>query len=234
MTGGNKQIYDNSDGSYLPDRKTTPLVLQPKIRLENPNSVTQSTDSEGNDIYKADIAYAKITSVTWYYSDGGGDWQEISHAAKKTEIDGDAFTLTYYLNTPAELSGRKIYAVVNYVDPNLSASQKVTLDTMLTTAVSASIALSLQDSPHTGDESNFYVSDGYELNPLESPCVDESGNEIGGVWKRWLRCQLLNGTSEVKDAHAAGDGYESDRTGNAFYFWYQVVDGRETLITKDV
>ena len=234
VTGGNKQIYDNSDGSYLPDRKTTPLVLQPKIRLENPNSVTQSTDSEGNDIYKADIAYAKITSVTWYYSDGGGDWQEISHAAKKTEIDGDAFTLTYYLNTPAELSGRKIYAVVNYVDPNLSASQKVTLDTMLTTAVSASIALSLQDSPHTGDESNFYVSDGYELNPLESPCVDESGNEIGGVWKRWLRCQLLNGTSEVKDGHAAGDGYESDRTGNAFYFWYQVVDGRETLITKDV
>ena len=60
-----KQIYDNSDGSYLPDRKVTPLVLQPVVRLEDPNILT----SDG----KATIGNARITSVMWYTSDGKYD-----------------------------------------------------------------------------------------------------------------------------------------------------------------
>ena len=236
VTGGEKQIYDNSDGSYLPDRKNTPLVLQPKIRIENPNVLTSDL--------KATMAYAKITSVTWYYSDGdtGSDGNlikhEIANVAGKTVITSststNTFRLEYYVNIPAELSGRKIFAEVNYVDPNLSKSQTITLETMLTTAVSASIALSLQDYPDTTTSSKLYVSDGYELNPITDPCINDSGNYVNDVWKRYLRCQLLNGTSEVKDAHASGDGYESNRTGNAFYFWYQVINGTEHLITKDV
>ena len=77
VIGGNKQIYDNADGSYLPDRTNTALILQPKIRIENPNSVTKATGSDGKNVYKASIADAKITSVTWYYSDGGGDRHQI-------------------------------------------------------------------------------------------------------------------------------------------------------------
>lgn len=230
VTGGNKQIYDNSDGSYLPDRKATPLVLQPKIRLENPNSV--NTD------LKAAIGDAKITSVTWYYSDNGNTLHEITDVKGKTEITANAstntFTLKYYINIPAELSGRRIFAKVNYTDPNVSTTQTVTLDTMLTTAVSASIALSLQNAPGTSTSQKIYVSDGYELNPLNELRVDDNGNDINNAWKRYLRCQLLNGKSEVKDAHSSSDGYESDRTGNAFYFWYQVINGVEHLITKDV
>ena len=230
VTGGNKQIYDNSDGSYLPDRKTTPLVLQPKIRLENPNSV--------NTELKAAIGDAKITSVTWYYSDNGNTLHEITNVKGKTEITANVstntFTLKYYINIPAELSGRRIFAKVNYTDPNVSTTQTVTLDTMLTTAVSASIALSLQNAPGTSTSQKIYVSDGYELNPLNELRVDNNGNDINNAWKRYLRCQLLNGKSEVKDAHSSSDGYESDRTGNAFYFWYQVINGVEHLITKDV
>ena len=230
VTGGNKQIYDNSDGSYLPDRKATPLVLQPKIRLENPNSV--NTD------LKAAIGDAKITSVTWYYSDNGNTLHEMTDVKGKTEITANAstntFTLKYYINIPAELSGRRIFAKVNYTDPNVSTTQTVTLDTMLTTAVSASIALSLQNAPGTSTSQKIYVSDGYELNPLNELRVDDNGNDINNAWKRYLRCQLLNGQSEVKDAHSSSDGYESDRTGNAFYFWYQVINGVEHLITKDV
>ena len=230
VTGGNKQIYDNSDGSYLPDRKITPLVLQPKIRLENPNSV--------NSELKASIGDAKITSVTWYYSDNGNTLHEITNVAGKTVITANAstntFTLKYYINIPAELSGRRIFAKVNYTDPNVSTTQTVTLDTMLTTAVSASIALSLQNAPGTSTSQKLYVSDGYELNPLNELRVDDNGNDINNAWKRYLRCQLLNGKSEVKDAHSSSDGYESDRTGNAFYFWYQVINGVEHLITKDV
>ena len=230
VTGGNKQIYDNSDGSYLPDRKSTPLVLQPKIRLENPNSV--NTD------LKAAIGDAKITSVTWYYSDNGNTLHEITNVAGKTVITANAstntFTLKYYINIPAELSGRRIFAKVNYTDPNVKTTQTVTLDTMLTTAVSASIALSLQNAPGTSTSQKLYVSDGYELNPLNELRVDDNGNDINNAWKRYLRCQLLNGKSEVKDAHSSSDGYESDRTGNAFYFWYQVINGVEHLITKDV
>ena len=230
VTGGNKQIYDNSDGSYLPDRKATPLVLQPKIRLENPNSV--------NSELKASISDAKITSVTWYYSDNGNTLHEMTDVKGKTEITANAstntFTLKYYINIPAELSGRRIFAKVNYTDPNVSTTQTVTLDTMLTTAVSASIALSLQNAPGTSTSQKLYVSDGYELNPLNELRVDDNGNDINNAWKRYLRCQLLNGKSEVKDAHSSSDGYESDRTGNAFYFWYQVINGVEHLITKDV
>lgn len=230
VTGGNKQIYDNSDGSYLPDRKTTPLVLQPKIRLENPNSV--------NTELKASIGNAKITSVTWYYSDNGNTLHEITNVKGKTEITANVstntFTLKYYINIPAELSGRRIFAKVNYTDPNVSTTQTVTLDTMLTTAVSASIALSLQNAPGTSTSQKLYVSDGYELNPLNELRVDDNGNDINNAWKRYLRCQLLNGKSEVKDAHSSSDSYESDRTGNAFYFWYQVINGVEHLITKDV
>ena len=230
VTGGNKQIYDNSDGSYLPDRKATPLVLQPKIRLENPNSV--NTD------LKAAIGDAKITSVTWYYSDNGNTLHEMTDVKGKTEITANAstntFTLKYYINIPAELSGRRIFAKVNYTDPNVSTTQTVTLDTMLTTAVSASIALSLQNAPGTSTSQKLYVSDGYELNPLNELRVDDNGNDINNAWKRYLRCQLLNGKSEVKDAHSSSDSYESDRTGNAFYFWYQVINGVEHLITKDV
>ena len=230
VTGGNKQIYDNSDGSYLPDRKATPLVLQPKIRLENPNSV--------NTELKAAIGDAKITSVTWYYSDNGNTLHEITNVKGKTEITANVstntFTLEYYINIPAELSGRRIFAKVNYTDPNVSTTQTVTLDTMLTTAVSASIALSLQNAPGTSTSQKLYVSDGYELNPLNELRVDDNGNDINNAWKRYLRCQLLNGQSEVKDAHSSSDGYESDRTGNAFYFWYQVINGVEHLITKDV
>lgn len=230
VTGGNKQIYDNSDGSYLPDRKITPLVLQPKIRLENPNSV--------NTELKASIGNAKITSVTWYYSDNGNTLHEITNVAGKTVISSNAstntFTLKYYINIPAELSGRRIFAKVNYTDPNVKTTQTVTLDTMLTTAVSASIALSLQPAPGTSTSQKLYVSDGYELNPLNELRVDDNGNDINNAWKRYLRCQLLNGQSEVKDAHSSNDGYESDRTGNAFYFWYQVINGVEHLITKDV
>lgn len=230
VTGGNKQIYDNSDGSYLPDRKATPLVLQPKIRLENPNSV--------NSELKASISDAKITSVTWYYSDNGNTLHEMTDVKGKTEITANAstntFTLKYYINIPAELSGRRIFAKVNYTDPNVSTTQTVTLDTMLTTAVSASIALSLQNAPGTSTSQKIYVSDGYELNPLNELRVDDNGNDINNAWKRYLRCQLLNGKSEVKDAHSSSDGYESDRTGNAFYFWYQVINGVEHLITKDV
>lgn len=230
VTGGNKQIHDNSDGSYLPDRKTTPLVLQPKIRLENPNSV--------NTELKAAIGDAKITSVTWYYSDNGNTLHEMTDVKGKTEITANVstntFTLKYYINIPAELSGRRIFAKVNYTDPNVSTTQTVTLDTMLTTAVSASIALSLQNAPGTSTSQKLYVSDGYELNPLNELRVDDNGNDINNAWKRYLRCQLLNGQSEVKDAHSSSDGYESDRTGNAFYFWYQVINGVEHLITKDV
>ena len=236
LKGGDKQIYDNSDGSYLPDRKTTPLVLQPKVRIENPNVLT----SDG----KATIADAKITSVSWYYSDGETDSDgnvvkhEIANVADKTVITANTatntFTLEYYINIPAELGGRKIYAKVNYVDPNIKESQTVTLDTTLTTAVSASISLSLQDDPDTDAQSKLYVSDGYELNPVTDPRVDDDGNDINDAWKRYLRCQLYNGTSEVKDAHSDSDGYESDRTGNAFYFWYQVINGTEHLLTKDV
>lgn len=230
VTGGNKQIYDNSDGSYLPDRKTTPLVLQPKIRLENPNSV--------NTELKAAIGDAKITSVTWYYSDNGNTLHEITNVKGKTEITANVstntFTLKYYINIPAELSGRRIFAKVNYTDPNVSTTQTVTLDTMLTTAVSASIALSLQNAPGTSTSQKIYVSDGYELNPLNELRVDNNGNDINNAWKRYLRCQLLNGKDEVKDAHSSSDSYESDRTGNAFYFWYQVINGVEHLITKDV
>lgn len=230
VTGGNKQIYDNSDGSYLPDRKSTPLVLQPKIRLENPNSV--------NTELKASIGNAKITSVTWYYSDNGNTLHEITNVKGKTEITANVstntFTLKYYINIPAELSGRRIFAKVNYTDPNVSTTQTVTLDTMLTTAVSASIALSLQNAPGTSTSQKIYVSDGYELNPLNELRVDNNGNDINNAWKRYLRCQLLNGKDEVKDAHSSSDSYESDRTGNAFYFWYQVINGVEHLITKDV
>ena len=236
LKGGDKQIYDNSDGSYLPDRKTTPLVLQPKVRIENPNVLT----SDG----KATIADAKITSVSWYYSDGETDSDgnvvkhEIANVADKTVITANTatntFTLEYYINIPAELGGRKIYAKVNYVDPNIKESQTVTLDTTLTTAVSASISLSLQDDPDIAAQSKLYVSDGYELNPITDPRVDDDGNDINDAWKRYLRCQLYNGTSEVKDAHSDSDGYESDRTGNAFYFWYQVINGTEHLLTKDV
>lgn len=236
LKGGDKQIYDNSDGSYLPDRKTTPLVLQPKVRIENPNVLT----SDG----KATIADAKITSVSWYYSDGETDSDgnvvkhEIANVANKTVITANTatntFTLKYYINIPAELGGRKIYAKVNYVDPNIKESQTVTLDTTLTTAVSASISLSLQDDPDTAAQSKLYVCDGYELNPVTDPRVDDDGNDINNAWKRYLRCQLYNGTSEVKDAHSDSDGYESDRTGNAFYFWYQVINGTEHLLTKDV
>lgn len=244
VTGGDKQIFDNSDGSYLPDRTSNALVLQPKIRLENPNIVTQSTGSNNETVYKSSIADAKITSVAWYYSDGETDSEgniikhQITDVAGKTKIEADAstntFRLKYYVNIPPELSGRKIFAEVNYIDPNLTEGQTLTLDTTLTTAVSASIALSLQNSPDLESDSKLYVSDGYELNPLNTPCVDDNGNSVEGAWKRYLRCQLLNGTEAVKDAHSDSDGYESDRTGNAFYFWYQVVNGNERLITKDV
>ena len=244
VTGGDKQIFDNSDGSYLPDRTSNALVLQPKIRLENPNVVTQTTGSNNEAVYKSSIADAKITSVAWYYSDGETDSEgniikhQITDVAGKTKIEADAstntFRLKYYVNIPPELSGRKIFAEVNYIDPNLTEGQTLTLDTTLTTAVSASIALSLQNSPDLESDSKLYVSDGYELNPLNTPCVDDNGNNVEGAWKRYLRCQLLNGTEAVKDAHSDSDDYESDRTGNAFYFWYQVVNGNERLITKDV
>ena len=233
---GDKQIYDNSDGSFLPDRKSTPLILQPVIRLENPNVLTSEK--------KATMTTAKITSVRWFVSDNKLDSNgnvvrtELTNTAGKTVIVANAstntFQLKYYINTPVELSGRRIIAEVLYTDPNEDKSQTVTLETILTTAVSASIALSLQDAPDELEETKLYVSDGYELNPLNCPKMDEDGNVDDNAWKRYLRCQLLNGTSEVKDAHASNDSYESDRTGNAFYFWYQVVNGSEILITKDV
>ena len=231
-----KQIYDNSDGSYLPDRKVTPLVFQPVVRLEDPNILT----SDG----KATVGNARITSVVWYTSDGKYDTSgkpiltEISTVAGKTvivaNINTGVFQLKYYINTPSSESGRKICCKVNYNDPNSSSSQSIMMEETLTTTVSASISLSLGSEPDLSSTSKLYVCDGYELNPMACPRVDENGDELEDSWKRYLRCQLRNGSLAVKDAHADSDDYESDRTGNAFYFWYQVVDGREHLITDDV
>ena len=231
-----KQIYDNSDGSYLPDRTVTPLVFQPIIRLEDPNILTSDM--------KATIGNARITSVVWYTFDGKYDTSgnpilnEISTVAGKTvivaNINTGVFQLKYYINTPSSESGRKICCKVNYTDPNSSSSQSVMMEETLTTTVSGSISLSLASEPDLSSTSKLYVCDGYELNPIACPMVDEYGNEQEDSWKRYLRCQLRNGSLAVKDAHADSDDYESDRTGNAFYFWYHVVDGQEHLITDDV
>ena len=91
-----KQIYDNSDGSYLPDRKVTPLVFQPVVRLEDPNILT----SDG----KATIGNARITSVMWYTSDGKYDASgkpilaEIANVAGKTKITSDMNTGVFRLD----------------------------------------------------------------------------------------------------------------------------------------
>ena len=176
-----KQIYDNSDGSYLPDRKVNPLVFQPVIRLEDPNILT----SDGN----AAIGNARITSVRWYTSDGKYDTSgkpiltEIpKDVTGKTEITENTntgvFQLKYYLNTHPSESGRKICCKVNYTDPNSSSSQSIMMEETLTTTVSASISLSLGSEPDLSSTSKLYVCDGYELNPMSCPRVDRMGTSL--------------------------------------------------------
>ena len=113
-----KQIYDNSDGSYLPDRKVNPLVFQHVVRLEDPNLLA----SDG----KATIGNARITSVMWYTSDGKYDTSgkpiltEISNVAGKTEITADMSTGVFKLESDQ--------LVVSLVTPETKPKEVVNLD----------------------------------------------------------------------------------------------------------
>ncbi|MGM9733859.1 MAG: hypothetical protein ACI3YT_07065 [Prevotella sp.] len=224
ITGSVTQKLQNDNGSYVPDRKSRPITITPKVRLVNPNVV----DSSG----KYTWTDAEITSVAWHIKDvGDKDWSELKAKTGEVEFSDNSTkkTLTYKVNVPSEFSGRTIRATINFKDPSTldadgnQVARSCTIEQALTTYVSAALSLSLVDNPGT---SASYAQDGYVINPINTPYTSQDS------WKRSVRCQLKDGSVNVEMANNGSD-YNSTPQGNAFYFWYQVIGRDEILLTAD-
>ena len=222
IKGSTTQKLQNDDGSYIPDRRSNPMEITPRVRLCDPNTV----NAEG----KPTWINATITSVSWYTKEpNSAEWKEMTEKAGEVVFDStNKTTLSYYINVPSEMSGRCIKAVIKFKDPSTldsngnQVARTCNAEVMLSTYVSAAIALSLVDKPGTD---KLYAQDGYVINPLNTPYTDNG-------WQRYLRCQLKDGMDDVEMANNGND-YNSTPQGNAFYFWYQVIGTDEILLTKD-
>ena len=222
IKGSTTQKFQNDDGSYIPDRRSNPMEITPRVRLCDPNTV----DAEG----KPTWINATITSVAWYSKEANSaNWVELGTNTTGVSFNNSNKTkLIYSVNIPSQLSGRSIKAVIKFKDPSTldsngnQVARTCNAEVMLSTYVSAAIALSLVDKPGTD---KLYAQDGYVINPLNTPYT-------GNGWQRYLRCQLKDGMDDVEMANNGND-YNSTPQGNAFYFWYQVIGTDEILITKD-
>ena len=222
IKGSTTQKFQNDDGSYIPDRRSYPMEITPRVRLCDPNTV----NAEG----KPTWINATITSVAWYSKEANSaNWVELGTNTTGVSFNNSNKTkLIYSVNIPSQLSGRSIKAVIKFKDPSTldsngnQVARTCNAEVMLSTYVSAAIALSLVDKPGTD---KLYAQDGYVINPLNTPYTDNG-------WQRYLRCQLKDGMDDVEMANNGND-YNSTPQGNAFYFWYQVIGTDEILITKD-
>ncbi len=230
IEGSVTQKLQNDNGSYIPDRKSRPMKITPRVRLVDPNTV----GSDG----KPTWGNAEISSVTWYYREAEStDWNELTAKSGQIGFNDNAkkTQLLYYINVPSEKSGRVIKAEIKFKDPstlNGDGSMVVRIcnaEITLSTYVTAALALSLVDNPGTDDSKKRYAQDGYVINPLNTPFDASNKN----VWQRYLRCQLKDGVENVEMANNGKGDYNSTPQGNAFYFWYQVIGNNEVLLTAD-
>lgn len=227
IEGSVNQKYQNDNGSYVPDRKSRPLKITPRVRLVDPNTV----DADG----KTTWVNAEITSVSWYTRESNSsEWKQLLEKTNEVVFDSEAKKrLEYRVNIPHEQSGRTIKAEINFKDPSTVDTQgnlvarKCSAEVMLNTYVSAALSLSLLDNPDLASQTKRYAQDGYVINPLNTPYTAD------GIWQRYLRCQLKDGMEDVEMANNGKGDYNSTPQGNAFYFWYQVIGNNEILLTAD-
>ena len=234
IEGSVNQKYQNDNGSYVPDRKSRPLRITPRVRLVDPNTV----DADG----KPTWVNAEITSVSWYTRESNSsEWSQLTKKAGEVkfydyngkEEDSKKLVMGYYVNVPSEQSGRTIKAEINFKDPSTVDTQgnlvarTCSAEVMLNTYVSAALSLSLLDNPDLASATKKYAQDGYVINPLNTPYTAD------GIWQRYLRCQLKDGIENVEMANNGKGDYNSTPQGNAFYFWYQVIGNNEILLTAD-
>jgi len=201
--GTTRQIYDNSTGVYSPDRTRTATWLAMVGTYTNPN-----TGTTGN---------IQWTSVEWYEVTGTGTKTRITSGSNGYSLSGNS--LLVQKNIPESQSGTVIIGVGHYTNPSTGASQVIDASETLTTAVSAVSALSLNIEPVANNTA--YAGKVCSINPIVTPL-----NQAETNWKRKCRVQLRDGTVALADAHTIGTAADAARTGNAFYFWYQRLNGQ--------
>lgn len=236
IEGSVTQKLQNDNGSYIPDRKSRPMKITPRVRLVDPNTV----GSDG----KPTWINAEISSVIWYCRESNStEWSQLTTKAGEVkfydyngkEEDSKKLVMGYYVNVPSEQSGRVIKAEIKFKDPSTldgdgnMAARTCNAEITLSTYVTAALALSLVDNPGTDGSSKRYAQDGYVINPLNTPFSSSDAT----VWQRYLRCQLKDGVENVEMANNGKGDYNSTPQGNAFYFWYQVIGNNEVLLTAD-
>lgn len=236
IEGSVTQKLQNDNGSYIPDRKSRPMKITPRVKLVDPNTV----GSDG----KPTWINAEISSVIWYCRESNStEWSQLTTKAGEVkfydyngkEEDSKKLVMGYYVNVPSEQSGRVIKAEIKFKDPSTldgdgnMVARTCNAEITLSTYVTAALALSLVDNPGTDGSSKRYAQDGYVINPLNTPFSSSDAT----VWQRYLRCQLKDGVENVEMANNGKGDYNSTPQGNAFYFWYQVIGNNEVLLTAD-
>ena len=236
IEGSVTQKLQNDNGSYIPDRKSRPMKITPRVRLVDPNTL----GSDG----KPTWINAEISSVIWYCRESNStEWSQLTTKAGEVkfydyngkEEDSKKLVMGYYVNVPSEQSGRVIKAEIKFKDPSTldgdgnMVARTCNAEITLSTYVTAALALSLVDNPGTDGSSKRYAQDGYVINPLNTPFSSSDAT----VWQRYLRCQLKDGVENVEMANNGKGDYNSTPQGNAFYFWYQVIGNNEVLLTAD-
>lgn len=200
IQGGSRQIFDNSNGSYTPDRTTSAgaLILGTRIIINNPNLPDGQQQSE-----------AAPSSVVWYYIDATGKNTLIDSSTNDFSIDNANKRLTVSRNIPDSQSGSRIRANINFSNPVTGETITIERDYELTTTVNTVNALSL--IVEAGDNNDVaYAGETFIINPITNPL-----NKAGDNWRVRCNCQLYDGTTAIRQAYTG-----SNRNGNAFYFWY--------------
>ena len=212
-TNGLSQIYDNFNGSYMPNRDAdNPTVLRMNVNI---------TDAKT----KEAIAASNI-SCRWYEIDKDGVSTEITNNIKYAISGVGNSELKIKYNLPGDQSGVSIKCVASFTDPNApeSSSRSIHASATLTTNISTVAALSLQYVTKDGDTT--YECKNTILNPLTSPFSNADS------WKRNICCQLFDGSVPIADHY---DDKGASMMGNAFYFWYYKLGGDNdwSIITSE-
>ena len=197
-TNGLSQIYDNFNGSYMPNRDAdNPTVLRMNVNI---------TDAKT----KEAVAASNL-SCRWYEIDKDGVSTEITNNIKYAISGVGNSELKIKYNLPGDQSGVSIKCVASFTDPNApeGSSRSIHASATLTTNISTVAALSLQYVTKDGDTT--YECKNTILNPLTSPFSSADS------WKRNICCQLFDGSVPIADHY---DDKGASMMGNAFYFWY--------------
>lgn len=200
------QIYNNDDGSFVPDRGV------PGVKSDYPYQAIAYVSVTGNNPNTDEAIKPHLVAVEWRYRLPGGSEKKIAVGMSGDFfVDKDTMKLHIRKNVSMSENGLELHALATWYDENdidqtyqyTEASEKM--------SVAMNVVTNLGLASIKGDKTDYqYVSDGFTINPFTHP-----QNDAGDAWKVRCKAQLLDGVTPIVAAHNGDNKY-----GNAYYFWY--------------